>query len=236
MLVTHRAAEKSSLLGNFRFPTLLILGNRASNERSSQKPKSLLIMWVGRPSSLKREVACSMPMEARWIHGNAIVAETLHPALAQVTDQSGTLLAYTDIVGRRRGFGLTYRGNTPSLNFFHAMIPTPVVVNGKRTRLGSVFVLYRTARHVSVRRVDVFDGERLIRGFPVNDGFGDKTQALPFLEGENAFQIPRRGEEMPEVFFGIGISIEVEFGVQGVPSMGEAPIIQFISAGADFFN
>jgi hypothetical protein len=39
-----------------------------------------------------------MPIEARWIHGNAIVAETLYPALAQVTSQNGTHLAYTDIV------------------------------------------------------------------------------------------------------------------------------------------
>ena len=50
-------------------------------------------MWEGRSILLKREVACSMPMEARWVHGNAIVAETLHRALAQVTDQSGTPLA-----------------------------------------------------------------------------------------------------------------------------------------------
>lgn len=57
-----------------------------------------------------REVACSVPKEARWVHGNAIVAETLHPTLEQVTSETGTALTYTDIVGRRRGFGVTYQG------------------------------------------------------------------------------------------------------------------------------
>jgi len=177
-----------------------------------------------------------MLMEARWIHGNAIVAETLHPALAQVTSQNGTPLAYTDIVGLRQGFGLTYRGNTPSFNFFQAMIPTPVIVDDKRTRLDRVFVLYRTARHVAVRTIHVWDGQNFIRGFDLTAGFGDKTQALPFREGENSFKIRERGEQNPEVFFGIGISIGVEFGVRGVsPTPGEAPTIQFVSAGADFF-
>jgi hypothetical protein len=202
-----------------------------------QKPRSFLIMRVGRSSLLKREVACSMPMEARWVHGNAIVAETLHPALAHVTSANGTPLAYTDIVGLRQGFGLTYRGNTSSFNFFHAMIPTPVIVNDKRTRLDRVFVLYRTARHVAVRTIDVFDGQTPITRFNLTAGFGDKTQALPFREGENSFKIRDRGEQNPEVFFGIGISIGVEIGVQGVrPTPGEAPTIQFVSAGADFFH
>jgi hypothetical protein len=120
-------------------------------------------------------------------------------------------------------------------NFFHAMIPTPVIANDKRTRLDRVFVLYRTARDVAVRTIDVFDGQTPIRRFNLTDGFGDKTQALPFLEGENSFKIRESGEN-PEVFFGIGISIGVEFGVRGVhPTPGEAPTIQFVSAGADFF-
>ena len=177
-----------------------------------------------------------MPMETRCVHGNAIVAETLSPDLAQVT-QNGTSLAYTDIVGLRQGFVHTYQGNTHSFPWFHAMIPTPAVINGQQTRLDSVFVLYRTARHVAVREVHVWDGQHFTKGFLVNNGFGDKTSAPPndpFLEGENSFTIPRG--EKPEVFFGVGVSIHVEFGLPEVhPTPGELPIIQFISAGAHFF-
>jgi hypothetical protein len=202
----------------------------------SQTPRSFLIIRVGRFNLLKREVACSMPREARWIHGNAIVAETLHPALDQV-DERGVPLTYTDIVGLRQGFGLTYQGNIPSFPWFHAMIPTPVIVNNKRTRLDRVFVLYKTTNPVAVREIHVWDGQRFIKHFDVTRGTGDKTQGPPpedrsFLEGENTFFI----DGNPEVFFGIGISIHVEFGVRGVTPGPAGATIQFISAGADFIT
>ena len=59
----------------------------------------------------------------------------------------------------------------------------------------------------------------------VNNGHGDKNKALPFLEGQNTFKIGAN----PKVFFGIGISIHVEFGLEGIePVQGEAPTLQFI--------
>jgi len=113
------------------------------------------------------------------------------------------------------------------------MIPSPVIVDDKRTRLDRVFVLYKTPNHVEVRKIHVWDGQTFIQEFVVNDGHGDKTKAFPFLEGKNTFKIGGN----PEVFFGIGISIHVEFGVEGVaPVPREAATIQFISAGADFFT
>ena len=92
------------------------------------------------------------------------------------------------------------------------MIPTPVLVNDTRTRLDGVFVLYKTRNHVAVRQIHVWDGQRFLERFIVNNGHGDKTKAFPFLEGQNTFNI---GSD-PEVLFGIGISIQVEFGVEGV--------------------
>lgn len=87
-----------------------------------------------------------MPKEARWVHGNAIVADTLHPTLEQVTSETGTALTYTDIVGRRRGWGVTCQGvnQRDTFNWFYAMIPTPTVVDGMPTRLEKVYVLYDT--------------------------------------------------------------------------------------------
>ena len=79
-----------------------------------------VLVLAGEASLPTREVACSMPKEARWVHGNAIVAETLHPTLEQVTSETGSALTYTDIVGRRRGFGSRIRGligRVPSTGF-----------------------------------------------------------------------------------------------------------------------
>ncbi len=182
-------------------------------------------MRVGRSILLKREVACSMPTkEARCVHGNAIVAETLHPALDQVTSRG----AHTEIVGDRRGWGVTYQGSLPSFNFFHAPIPTPTVVNDVRTRLDRIYVLYLSNNQVQIRLIDVWDGPNPIRRLEL-PGLHGNFSRHPFEEGKNTFKIP----ETPEVSFGIGISIGVEFLARGAPQHGAATIL-FTSAGADF--
>jgi hypothetical protein len=178
-----------------------------------------------------------MPKEARWVHGNAIVAETLHPTLEQVTSETGTALTYTDIVGRRRGFGITYQGvnRENTSNWFHAMIPTPTVVDGMPTRLERVFVLYDTpgtgGNPVFVREIHVWDGPDFIQAFNVNAGNASHIRK-PFVIGENQFEIAEANKR--EVLFGIGISIRVEFGVAPATSGGEPTTIFFTSAGAEF--
>jgi hypothetical protein len=173
-----------------------------------------------------------MPTEARWIHGNAIVAETLHPRLVQVRDEGGNLLTYTDIVGRRRGFGLTYQGvnEENSFNWFHAMIPTPAVLAGTRTRLERVFVLYETSNPVFVREIHVWDGQNFIQAFNVG-GAGHGPFGSTLKLGATQFEIDE--DKKPQVSFGIGISIHVEFGGDA-SSREEAATIRFTSAGAEF--
>jgi hypothetical protein len=184
-----------------------------------------------------REVARSVPKEARWVHGNAIVAETLHPTLEQVTSETGTGLTYTDIVGRRRGFGVTYQGvnQEGTFNWFHAMIPTPTVVDGTPTRLERIFVLYDTpgtgGNPVFVRGIHVWDGPDFIQAFDVNAGNAPHIRK-PFVIGESQFEIAEANKR--EVLFGIGISIHVEFGVSPATSGGEPTTILFTSAGAEF--
>jgi hypothetical protein len=178
-----------------------------------------------------------MPKEARWVHGNAIVAETLHPTLEQVTSETGSALTYTDIVGRRRGFGVTYQGvnREGTFNWFHAMIPTPTVVDGMPTRLERVFVLYDTpgtgGNPVFVREIHVWDGPDFIQAFDVSAGNAPHIRK-PFVIGENQFEIAEANKR--EVLFGIGISIHVEFGVSPATSGGEPTTIHFTSAGAEF--
>ena len=179
--------------------------------------------------------------EARWVHGNAIVAEmaetlhpglvqvTSHPGLVQVTSEGGSLLTNTEIVGDRRGWGVTYQGSIPSFNWFHAAIPTPTVVNYMRTRLDRVYVLYLSNNQVQIRHIHVWDGPNPIWGFNDLTGLHGDHSRHPFVDGQNSFKIP----ETPEVSFGIGISIGVEFLAEGAPQHG-APTILFTSAGADF--
>jgi hypothetical protein len=185
-----------------------------------------------------REVACSMPKEARWVHGNAIVAETLDPTLEQVTSDTGTALTSTDIVGHRRGWGNTYQGvnREGTFNWFHAMIPTPTRVDGWPTRLDRVFVLYDTpgtgGNPVFVRKIHVWDGPDPIQEFDLG-GAGNKSHIRkPFVIGESQFEIDEVNKR--EVLYGIGISIQVEFGVGPATSGGEPTTILFTSAGAEF--
>jgi hypothetical protein len=185
-----------------------------------------------------REVVCSMPKEARWVHGNAIVAETLDPRLVQVRDKDGNLLHYTDIVGRRQGFGATYQGvnEENSFNWFHAMIPTPAVLAGTPTRLERVFVLYDTpgtgGNPVFVRKIHVWDGPDFIQEFDLGDAGNKSHIRRPFVIGESQFEIDEANKR--EVLYGIGISILVEFGVSPATSGGEPTTILFTSAGAEF--
>lgn len=173
-----------------------------------------------------------MPTEARWVHGNAIVAETLYPRLEQVKDEGGNLLTYTDIVGRRQGFGVTYQGvnEENSFNWFHAMIPTPSVVAGTRTRLERVFVLYETSNPVSVREIYVWHGQNFIQAFDVG-GAGHGAFGSTLENGKTRFEIDE--DKKPLVSFGIGISIQVEFGTDA-SFRGESATIRFTSAGAEF--
>lgn len=173
-----------------------------------------------------------MPTESRWVHGNAIVAETLDPRLVQVRDEDGNLLHYTDIVGRRQGFGATYQGvnEENSFNWFHAMIPTPVVLDGTSTRLERVFVLYETSNPVFVREIHVWDGPNFIQAFDVG-GAGHGPFSRTLEDGITRFEIEE--DKKPQVSFGIGISIRVEFG-SDASFRGESATIRFTSAGADF--
>ena len=194
-------------------------------------------MAAGKGKPAKEEVACRMPKETRWVHGNAIVAETLHPALEQVTSDSGTLLTYTDIVGLRQGRGVTYQGlnQRGNFNWFHAVIPTPTVVDGRPTRLERIFVLYDTpeprSNPVSVREIHVWDGPDFIQAFDVKNGNAPHI-GKPFVMGESQFEIDEARKR--EVSFGIGISIRVIFGEDPSQSGGLPTTVVFTGAGAEF--
>lgn len=139
---------------------------------------------------------------ASWIHGHSMQIE------------------YPDRISAqwRAGFGLNLEGRAGTENWFHFAIPTPVIIDDRRLRADSVMLRFTTASvDAFVRDVHVYDGEALIA---VHNGL--------YLTLENAFvrlPIPDR----PFVFWGLGISIGVGFGVEMMDHH-----MDFISAGCDF--
>jgi hypothetical protein len=118
----------------------------------------------------------------------------------------------------RAGFYIRISGKSGTENWFHFAVPTPVIVNDKRLKVGSVMLRFRTgSADARVKHVHVYDGEKKIAQHNnVN------------LYGENMFKrfdVPGH----PPVQWGLGISIGVGFGVESMSHQ-----MEFISAGCDF--
>ncbi|MBU7048242.1 MAG: hypothetical protein HXS54_17555 [Theionarchaea archaeon] len=140
---------------------------------------------------------------AMWVHGTSIQIE------------------YPDRINSiwRAGFYTQIDGELGTDNWLHFAIPTSVIVNDKRLRVGSVMVVFRTGSpDAVVRDVHIYDGEKKIaqhNGVNLSGNIGFRR-----------FDVPTH----PEVAFGIGISIGVTFGTDKAKNH----TMQFISAGCDF--
>jgi hypothetical protein len=156
------------------------------------------------------------PKQASWIHGTVFVPESAADGkFAQVAS-----IPFTNRVGFPRGDGKIFRGQPGSDNWFHASIPTPVLVDGVRVRAEKVFVLFRSDPGARIENVHVWDGsQRKI--------FEDNILRLTgnfsaTIGGSNSWIIPGS----PEMQWGLGLSVRVNF-------LQDAHIT-FTSAGADF--
>jgi hypothetical protein len=139
---------------------------------------------------------------AMWIHGTSMQIE------------------YPDRVAavRRAGSGIVVEGKPSTRNWFHFAIPTPVIVDDHRLRVGSVLLVCKTrSADAFIRDIHVFDGgHRIVEHNDVGLS-GDL--------GMVRYDVP----EHPLVRTGIGISIGVGFGVEMVSHQ-----MVFVSAGCDF--
>lgn len=140
--------------------------------------------------------------EAMWTHGHSLQIE-------QLGNIARTWKA---------GFYIEVEGNPNTDNWFHFAIPTTVIVDDRRLRIGSVMLLFETlSANALVRDVHIFDGpERIAAHAGVN---------LSGNVGFRRFDVPTH----PAVRWGVGISIGVHFG----NSAGER-VMRFKSAGCDF--
>lgn len=146
-------------------------------------------------------------IHASWTHGSAVQPE-----------RQGFFVNVT-----RTGYGALFLSqNEPGKGgeWFHFAVPTPVIVDGKRTQVVKVLVRYATVQTAKITAVHLYDGEKKFQGF--------EKLALSSAQDALADWKPAPGHEM---LWGLGISVFVDFGLataQGVPG------IWFRAAGADF--
>ena len=144
---------------------------------------------------------------AMWVHGHNMQVE------------------YPDrlTLEKRMGFYIQVRGKPFTGNWFHFAIPTPVIVNQKRLRVGSVMIRFRTGPGASVHAVHIYDGERRIATY--ND---------LNLSPQSRFSWPRFDVPThPPIRWGLGISIGVKFGDSANLPPNKL-LVEVCSAGCDF--
>jgi hypothetical protein len=140
---------------------------------------------------------------AMWVHGHSMQIE--YP------DRLSSI--------KRRGMYIRVEGKSGMSNWFHFAIPTPVIVNDNRLRADSVMVRFRTGSvDAFVKAIHVWDGERRIA---THDNLG----LAPTRWEWPRFDVPGT----PKIRWGLGISIGVGFGVEGMSHR-----MEFSSAGCDF--
>lgn len=140
---------------------------------------------------------------AMWVHGTSIQIE--------YEDRIESL--------RRAGFYSRIIGKPNTNNWFHFAIPTPVIVERDRKRIGSIILRFRTrSTNAVVRDVHIYDGyTRILAHNGVN------------LSGNHWFE--RFGvAHVPYALWGVGISIGVDFGAGTALSRS----MDFVAAGCDF--
>ena len=140
--------------------------------------------------------------EAMWAHGTSMQIEA--------PDQISKVW--------RAGFFSEVEGKPNTSNWFHFAIPTTVIVDDHRLRVGSAMLLFETlSPDAIVRDVHIYDGDTKIAE---HNGVN-----LTGNVGFARFDVPTH----PAIKWGLGITIGVNFG-QGSGSH----VMRFRSAGCDF--
>ena len=111
------------------------------------------------------------------------------------------------------------------VSWFHAALPTPVIIDGVRAKLTRVFLMFE-AEQGSIRDVHVYDGSSKVQEF---SGLNLSGEHRISLDGVNTFNLTAPHT----VRFGIGVSFlfiaDIGFDSQIPPSR-----LILGSAGADY--
>jgi Astacin (Peptidase family M12A) len=175
-------------------PTIQAIGGESIGQRTGLSEGDIAAV---------RSMYLTKLSQAMWIHGTSLKVE--YPDLIERTWNAGF---YTEIEGKP---------NTE--NWFHFAIPSKVIVNDQRLRIGSVMLLSETLSDDAViRDVHIYDGPNKIAEHNGVDLSGNI--------GFSRFDAPT----VPFVQWGVGISVGVRFGETG------SRIMRFKSAGCDFIS
>jgi hypothetical protein len=191
-----------------------------------------------------------MALHAMWVHGTSVRPEWVHDNLQEVNGATwdsrnqNRAVPWSNVNGLPRGWGATFRGKRafstgvggsititefhPEEPFpasqkgywFHFAIPTPVIVEGIRSQLQRVFVLWEATPNVAVWCVHIYDGINRIATLGTDRTGSGHSDEL--VEGVTMFTLPTPHE----VQRSIGLSVGVAFIQDGE--------VTFNSAGADF--
>lgn len=148
-----------------------------------------------------------------WVPGHAVVTQDMG---APQLDWGGQW--FTDVNGYREGFGVHFRLNANQSTWFHAAIPTAVIIDGARTTLGRVMLLYEVPEGGMIDQMQVWDGPNLLL-WP--KGLTLAGTHHHGLDGDNTWTVNHNG-----IQWGVGISVHVT-------TVSPCQVF-FGSAGADF--
>ena len=151
-----------------------------------------------------------MSLQASWMHGNAVSVESPENCLR---------------VGHF-GWGGDFALKPGKASWFHIPVPTPVIVDGVRTRVQRFFVLF-SAENCEIRGVHVYDGSSKIHEF---NNLHSRGEHRTGLDGANTFDIPAPHT----VVFGMGLSFLVQADI-GFDTVINTRLI-VATAGADFLT
>jgi hypothetical protein len=110
-------------------------------------------------------------------------------------------------------------------SWFHVPLPTPVILDGNRSSLIRVFLMFETEQG-SIRNVHVYDGSSKVQEF--NDLFLQGEHRIN-LDGANTFTL----SQPHSVIFGIGVSLFFVADI-GFDSNIPPPRLILGSAGGDY--
>lgn len=145
---------------------------------------------------------------AMWVHGHSMEVE--YPDRLALHQRVGSLVHTI--------------GKPFTSNWYHFAVPSPVIMGGKRSIVGSVMLRFRVGPGASVYAVHIYDGENRIA---THDNLNLTPQGnFAFLR----FDVPMH----PKLQWGLGISIGVKFGDSANLPPATRLHIDFSAVGCDF--
>jgi hypothetical protein len=146
-------------------------------------------------------------LQAFWVHGTSVQAE-----------REGYF------IGKQRArYGARFR--THGEEWFNFAIPTPVILDGQRSSLKKVFVLYdMEGTAAKIIKIHIYDGSKLIKAIENLSLGGSHSEQI---DQDNSWIVA----PAPQMKYGLGLSVLVDFGK---PTQAGVPVIKFTTVGADF--